>query len=77
MIELACDGQTSGPSADDNGVGAILDLCRHPRSPVVSWAARTGPPSTNTMQNRLRFMWAEQDRRTVDRSGTQPAVQLP
>ena len=35
MIEFACDSQTSGPRADDNGVGAVLGLCSHPRSPVV------------------------------------------
>ena len=39
MIEFACDGQTGGPRADDNGVGAVLGLCSHPRSPVVFFGA--------------------------------------
>ena len=47
MIEFACDGQTSGPRADHNGVGAVLDLCSH-RSPVVFFGGEDlGSPSTN------------------------------
>src|ERR1700684_292259 len=55
VIEFACDSQTRGPRADDNGVGTVLGFCRHPRSPVVCCGAEDFGPRIDTIQSRVRF----------------------